>query len=182
MKRILSNKLREWLGALIRSLIVPIFLFSVPKAVAEDLRPWLTGACTPHTPDQGPWDCKATELLWSMCLGKKTLGYDPLWKLVRNDDDAAILLKAIYSELNDPSKFLQWLSCQGVHTYLGSKAAGGFRRDPGSELIWIRFSYPTKKPPYPVSWLYFLAYGTNITIQLDDFGQIKEIEHDYSVE
>ena len=182
MNGILSNKLGKLVVVLI-SHILALTLFVLPNgAVAQEPKFGLAGACVLHSRDQGPWDCKAEQILRPMCLGREKTGYDAAWKLVGNNDEATIFLKAVYSYYNDPLKFARWLACQGFYTDLGSKAAGGFHQVPDSELIYIRLGYVTKAAPYPLSWLNFLAYGADITMYLDDFGQIKDVKFDYSVE
>ena len=162
--------------------LIQLPLLIVPGAMAQNAASALSGSCIPHTQEQGPWDCKVAKVVNLECLESKVILYDDAWKLVRNSDEAVILLKSVYSRLNDPLKFSQWLACQGFKANMGPAViVPNFRN---YESIVYNFSYSTKSPPFPVSWLekLFGAYGADIVIFLDNFGQIKEIKQGYSFE
>ena len=174
MSAIIRNRYVKWVLALTAVLCA---LGSVPSASAQDADPRITGSCTPHTQDQGPWDCKITKTIRDNCLGAKSTGYDEVWKSVRNADDASELLKSMYLKLGGPVKFSQWLMCQGFsHVQIFSTAVEfpGMLLD--NQSIHIGLNYDPKIAPFPAPWdAYFFSYGSSVDIDIDNFGQIKKI-------
>ena len=149
MMSVLSQNFRKLNVALISCLLTLLFQILSHQAIAQDSTWVLAGACIPHSRDQGPWDCKAEHLLQPKCLDREKTGYDAAWKLVRNNDEAAIFLKAVYSYYNNSSKFAQWLACQGFYIDLTSIGAGGFHQDSDYRLVWVRIGFLTKGPRTP---------------------------------
>jgi len=154
-------------------------LGSVPNASAQDADPRITGSCTPRTQDQGPWDCKITKIIRDDCLGVKSTGYDEVWKSVRNADEASALLKSMYLKLDGPIKFSQWLGCQGFsHVQIFSPAVEfpGMLLD--NQSIHIGISYSHGQAPFRTFWLtYPFSTGGDFEIDIDNFGQIKNIKY-----
>lgn len=162
-----------------------VMVLFVPFASAQEVDPNMSGTCTPHRQEQGPWDCSIPNGLRSKCSEGTMTGRDPIWKLVRTIDDADALLRSMYLNLEGPVKFAQWLTCQGIDTGVSNSTSSG---SPGTgNRITIKFGFTTDKGPFEIPrniyYLYlFKPYGANITVFTDEFGQISRIEHDYSFE
>ncbi len=179
MSAIFQNKFGNWVLALTSVLCAFTWM---PSANAQDADSRITGSCTPRTQDQGPWDCKINKLIRNDCLGIKSNAYDEVWRLVRNSDEAAILLKSMYLNLGGPVKFSQWLGCQGfdyVQMFSpqadSSNAPTMFNR---GVTVHFGISYSRENPPFPIFWLtYFLTTGGDFEIDIDKFGQIKNIQY-----
>ena len=143
-------------------------------ATAQDLsQPKSIGACTPRDIDAGPWSCR-TKDIESKCQERTVSGYDEIWKLTRNEEDAKLLLGSMYSTLNDAQKFSQWLACQGFDLNSSGVAANFIRENP-NVTMWITASYPIRKSavPFPLPWFpYLLSYSGDLFVGLDAYGKI----------
>ena len=161
-------------------LFVGVFLLLTQQSQAQDADPRISGTCTPHTQDQGPWDCKINKLIKVQCLSGKSTGYDEVWKPVRNADEASALLKSMYLKLGGPVKFSQWLGCQGFSYVQIFSPAVEFGTTTGVESasVHIGISYSRDHAPFPNFWLtYLLTTGGDFEIDIDNFGQIKNIQY-----
>jgi hypothetical protein len=158
-------------------------LGAVPSASAQDADPRITGSCTPRTQDQGPWDCKINKFIRVENQTNKSTNYDEVWKSVRSVDEASELLKSMYLKLGGPTKFFQWLSSQGF-TYVQMFSPNIEHPNSDNEVsIRMGIYYVPKTSPIPVTWgAYLFAYGAFCQIDIDNFGQIKKIEHRYEFE
>ena len=176
MSAIFQNRIVKWVLAL--AAVLWAFTW-MPSANAQDADPRITGTCAPRTQDQGPWDCKITKTIRDDCPTKKSTAYDEVWKLVRNADEAAILLKSMYLNLGGPVKFSQWLGCQGFgYVQMFSPAVEFPGMLPVGQSIHVGISYSRENPPFPIFWLtYFLSTGGDFEIDIDNFGQIKNIQY-----
>ena len=159
---------------------VLVALGSVPSASAQDADPRITGSCTPHTQDQGPWDCKINKLIRVVSQINKSPNYDKVWKSVRGVDEASELLKTTYLNLGGPRKFYQWLSVQGF-TYVQMFSPSVEHPNSDKEVsIRLGIYYSPKISPLPDTWpANFFEYDVYFEIQIDNFGQVSKIDHTY---
>lgn len=165
---------------LISILFAGVFLLPTQQTQAQDADQRISGTCTPHTQDQGPWDCKINKLIKVQCLTEKSSGYDEVWKPIRNAEEASEILKTMYLKLDGPIKFSQWLSCQNFDYVQIFSPAVEFRISTGVEhaSVHIGISYSRDHAPIPNFWLtYLLTTGGDFEIDIDNFGQIKNIEY-----
>ena len=176
MSAILQNRFVNWFAASIAVLWV---LGWVPSASAQDADPRISGTCTPRTQEQGPWDCKINKLIKVQCLSEKSTGYEEVWKLVRNEDEASALSKSMYLKLDGPIKFSQWLGCQDFsHVQIFSPAVEFPGMLPVGQSIHIGISHSHGQAPFPTFWLtYLFSTGGDFEIDIDNFGQIKNIKY-----
>ena len=165
-------------------------LFSVllcaatPAVSPEDFSSYVSGTCIPRSEIQGSWDCLIIKEIRPTCPERTIKNYDQIWKLVKNEDEAAILIKSMYVNLEGPLKFGAWLACQGFTVQVFSKSAEGFPEYRETEPVSINIGYSTKvKTPFPLSWLpYLLSYGAFVQIAIDKYGQISKINQTYTYE
>lgn len=156
---------------------------SVAKAQEAEIA--LQGECIPHTPEQGPWDCKITQRRQITCIGGKERKLDSFWVLVDGQRQVEIYVKLKYEELNNLRAFSLWLACQdfNVDVLVNSDADGA-----GEEKIALTATHGLKDgiPIYNTNnlgWYLKLLlnvwppYGGFLELNLDEFGQISRIRY-----
>ena len=164
-------------------LFVGVFLLPTQQSQAQDADPRISGTCTPRTQDQGPWDCKINKWIGAESQTNKSTGYDEVWNSVRSVDEASELLKTMYLKLGGPEKFYQWLSGQGFTNVQMFSPSVQLPKMDDAVSIRISIYYRPKISPFPASWLgYFFANDAYFDIAIDNFGQVKKIEHVYRYE
>ena len=163
-------------------LFLGVFLLPTQQSQAQDADPRISGTCTPHTQDQGPWDCKINRSIKVQCQADKSKSYDEVWRSVRNADEASEILKMMYLKLGGPVKFSQWLGCQGFEqVQMFSPAVEFPGMSVGNISIHIGIAYSPNEAKFPAPlWARFFAHGANFEIDIDNFGQIKNIRHGYT--
>jgi hypothetical protein len=169
----------------IASIVSIIFLFAQCCNAETNMEAEL-GDCVPTGQERGPWNCKIKKPLVVTCQKKKDKKYDAVWSLVRNENDAAVLLNSMYVGFASPLKFSEWLSCQGFEVTLYSKSALGYSGQPENESLSIKVVYHVADGnlPFPLSWGQWILKPSigDFAIAIDIFGEIKTIKHGYTFE
>jgi hypothetical protein len=140
---------------------------------AEEPGNELSDMCIPHLPEQGPWHCDGREIHEKKCATPPATGLEPVWQTVRSKEDAFVLLKKKYNELNNAIQFSQWLACQKFRVLVKSK--------PGPKITELDAWYFRKDiEPYPLGWLNLVRpfgfyYSEGFRLELDPYGQIQKV-------
>lgn len=140
---------------------------------AEEAGTELSDVCIPHLPERGPWHCDGREIHETKCSAPVATGLEPIWQTVKSEEDAFVVLRKRYNELNDAIRFSQWLACQKFRVLVTSK--------PGQNITAIdAWYFRNEIEPYPLSWLKFTKlfgfyYSEGFKLELDQYGQVKNV-------
>jgi hypothetical protein len=141
----------------------------------------LRGECIPHVPKQGPWDCGVVAPFKPYCDGGLLRGFDEIWDIVDNEQEAIALLRSKYTEMNDLHKYEQWLVCQGLIVSYSVNEPSTLTPK-GSIGIHASY-YLSQKPPFPLPWYQvFSPWSGNFTVNINNFGSIIDVRHGYTTE